>query len=172
MKEKPNVNFNLSNQTYHRDKHTLSKPECTASYLGLFQTDFVMQFWFSLLRGATKIQEQVPSGSQKQRLPRGVKMSISPGSPLLWHIPALHSPLQLCSRAPLRAPSKLRAHPGSGANLLPALSHWAGAQLRTGTHGVLHPCGILGKNTTKWDLLTAEFPNNSFYLIPTGYYLY
>lgn len=73
MKEKPNVNFNLSNQTYHRDKHMLSKPECTASYIGLFQTDFVMQFWFSLLRGATKIQEQVPSGSQKQRLPEELK---------------------------------------------------------------------------------------------------
>lgn len=66
MKEKPNVNFNLSNQTYHRDKHMLSKPECTASYLGLFQTDFLMQFWSNLVRGVTKIQEQVPTGSQGQ----------------------------------------------------------------------------------------------------------
>lgn len=44
----------------------LNKPECTANYLGLFQTDFLMQFWFNLLRGETQIQEQVPSGSQRQ----------------------------------------------------------------------------------------------------------
>lgn len=41
-----------------------SEPACTASYFGLFQTDLAIKFWFNLLRGETKIQEQVPSGSQ------------------------------------------------------------------------------------------------------------
>ena len=99
MKEKPNVNFNLSIQTYHRDKHKFSEPACTASYFGLFQTDLAIKFWFNLLRGETKIQEQVPSGSQGEpAFPEELKWTS-----LSWHIPALHSPQQ--------SPSEVTASP-------------------------------------------------------------
>lgn len=69
----------------------LSKPECTANYLGLFQTDFVKQLWFNLLREVTKVQEQVPRGSQGHpAFPE--ESNISFLSPILWHIPALQCP--------------------------------------------------------------------------------
>lgn len=81
-------------------KHTIGMNTCKANLnvqrvnLGLFQTNFVLQFYLNLPKVATKIQEQVHSNSQRQpaftEQIKWIALSWHACNPLLCHSPALN----------------------------------------------------------------------------------